>query len=127
MYMKIEISNGELIDKLSILEIKSKNIKDESKLNNINKEFFELKDIASELLKIDGVYELYQELIEVNNTLWDIEDSIRWKEREKKFDEEFVYYARNVYITNDLRFKLKSKINELTDSYFVEEKSYERY
>jgi hypothetical protein len=96
-------------------------------LNNINKEFFELKDIASELLKIDGVYELYQELIEVNNTLWDIEDSIRWKEREKKFDEEFVYYARNVYITNDLRFKLKSKINELTDSYFVEEKSYERY
>jgi|688.fasta_scaffold1155844_2 hypothetical protein len=125
--MKIEISNGELIDKLSILEIKSKNIKDESKLNNINKEFFELKDIASELLKIDGVYELYQELIEVNNTLWDIEDSIRWKEREKKFDEEFVYYARNVYITNDLRFKLKSKINELTDSYFVEEKSYERY
>lgn len=125
--MKVEVSNGELIDKLSILNIKLRNIKDAEKLLNINKEFSELNEIASELLKIDGVLELYDELTEINSRLWDIEDSIRWKEKEKKFDEEFVYYARNVYITNDLRFKIKSKINTLTDSYFVEEKSYERY
>lgn len=125
--MKVEVSNGELIDKLSILNIKLRNIKDAEKLLNINKEFSELNEIASELLKIDGVLELYDELTEINSRLWDIEDSIRWKEKEKEFDEEFVYYARNVYITNDLRFKIKSKINTLTDSYFVEEKSYERY
>jgi hypothetical protein len=125
--MKVEVSNGELIDKLSILSIKLRNIKDEEKLLNINKEFSELNEIASELLKIDGVLDLYDELTEINSRLWDIEDSIRWKENQKEFDEEFVYYARNVYITNDLRFKIKSKINTLTDSYFVEEKSYERY
>lgn len=125
--MKVEISNGELIDKLSILNIKLRNIKDDEKLSNINKEYSELNEIASELFKIDGVLKLYNELIEINSRLWDIEDSIRWKEKEKKFDEEFVYYARNVYITNDIRFKLKCKINELTKSYFVEEKSYESY
>jgi hypothetical protein len=123
----IEVSNGELLDKLSILEIKKNNIKDESKLKNVNKEFFEIKKISSGLLEINEVLDLYNELLEINNRLWDIEDSIRWKEKQKEFDEEFVYYARNVYITNDLRFKLKSKINTLTDSYFVEEKSYERY
>jgi hypothetical protein len=66
-------------------------------------------------------------LLDVNKKLWDVEDFIRHKEKLKEFDEEFVFYARNVYITNDLRAEIKRKINDITNSEIVEEKSYERY
>ena len=125
--MMVEISNGELLDKLSILKIKMENIYDETKLINISKEYEELNRLSKKLLSIHGIQDLFDKLYEINTELWKTEDLIRSKEKLKEFDKEFVFYARNVYITNDLRFKIKSKINTLTDSYFVEEKSYERY
>ncbi len=125
--MMVEISNGELIDKLSILKIKIDNISEENKLKNIRKEFDILNELSNEFLKQTSVLNLFNELLAVNKKLWDIEDSIRHKEKLKEFDEEFVFYARNVYITNDLRAEIKRKINDITNSEIVEEKSYERY
>jgi len=125
--MMVEISNGELIDKLSILKIKIDNISEENKLKNIRKEFDILNELSNEFLKQTSVLNLFNELLAVNKKLWDIEDSIRHKEKLKEFDEEFVFYARNVYITNDLRADIKRKINDITNSEIVEEKSYERY
>lgn len=122
--MKIEISHGELIDKLSILEIKSKKITNKSKIENINKELKYLKDICLDLLAIDVVKNLYYQLIEINNKLWTIEDSIREKEKQKKFDQEFIELARQVYFTNDYRAYIKKNINIITKSNFIEEKSY---
>lgn len=125
--MIVEISNGELLDKLSILKIKLDNISEENKLKNIRKEFDILNELSNEFLKQTSVLNLFNELLVVNKKLWDIEDSIRHKEKLKEFDEEFVFYARNVYITNDLRAEIKRKINDITNSEIVEEKSYERY
>ena len=122
--MMVETSNGELLDKLSILKIKMKNISDENKLINVRKEYDQLNTLSKNLLSLDGIYDLFNKLYEVNKQLWEIEDSIRNKEKLKEFDEEFVFYARNVYITNDLRFSIKKEINEKTNSNFVEEKSY---
>ena len=122
--MMIETSNGELLDKLSILKIKMQNISDENKLINVRKEYDQLNTLSKNLLSLDGIYDLFNKLYEVNKQLWEIEDSIRNKEKLKEFDEEFVFYARNVYITNDLRFSIKKEINEKTNSNFVEEKSY---
>ena len=83
-----------------------------------------MNTLSKNLLSLDGIYDLFNKLYEVNKQLWEIEDSIRNKEKLKEFDEEFVFYARNVYITNDLRFSIKKEINEKTNSNFVEEKSY---
>jgi len=127
--MKVEISNGELLDKFSILELKLLKIKDKEKLINIQKEFNTLKPLAHKLFWIHGsklqVY--YDDLSTVNNLLWDIEDWIRDCEREKRFDKEFVELARSVYITNDKRSEVKKLINMLTSSKVVEEKSYKDY
>lgn len=125
--MMVETSNGELLDKLSILKIKMENISDENKLINVKKEYEELNRLSKDLLSLDIANNLFDKLYEVNKQLWKIEDSIRNKERLKEFDEEFVFYARNVYITNDLRFSIKKEINEKTNSNFVEEKSYDKY
>jgi hypothetical protein len=125
--MMVEISNGELLDKLSIIKIKLDNISDENKLKNIRKEFDILNTLSDKILKETPILNLFNELLEVNKKLWDVEDSIRHKEKLKEFDEEFVFYARNVYITNDLRAEIKRKINNITNSEIVEEKSYERY
>lgn len=127
--MKIEISNGELLDKLSILELKLKNITDENKLINVRSEFEELSPLAQQIFnkKVVGVNNLYLKLSEINGNLWDIEDDIRQCERDKKFDSKFVQLARDVYFTNDIRSELKKEINILTKSGLIEEKSYEDY
>jgi len=127
--MKVEISNGELLDKLSILELKLDKIKDKEKLINIQKEFNTLKPLVHKLFWINGseLQNHYLELAKINGQLWDIEDWIRDCEREKRFDKEFVELARSVYITNDKRSEVKKIINILTESSLVEEKSYKDY
>jgi hypothetical protein len=123
--MKIEVSNGEIIDKLTIIQIKIERIKDESKLKNLRKEYEELKKAGSLILSMEDP--LYKALFDVNCELWDIEDHIRDLERNKDFGEDFVNTARSVYIKNDRRSEVKRKINKLTTSGFIEEKSYEQY
>jgi len=127
--MLIEISNGELLDKLTILEIKLAEIKDEAKLVNIQKEFDTLNPLAKELFdNNDGqLQNHYLELSSINSQLWDIEDRIRECEKAKRFDKEFIELARSVYITNDKRSEVKKIINVITGSNLVEEKSYEEY
>lgn len=115
----IPISNGELIDKLTILEIKKEKIKDSNKLFNIKKEYDELKKINK--LNINDEY---QELKNINLKLWNIEDRIRIKEKNNEFDNEFIELAREVYKTNDKRYNLKNNINNFTNSNLIEEKSY---
>ena len=127
--MKIEVSNGELLDKLSILELKTANIADTNKLVNIKKEWDELLPLAEELFESNGseLQNHYLELASINGKLWDIEDDIRECERNKYFGSKFVGLARSVYITNDKRCEVKREINILTVSGFVEEKSYKNY
>jgi len=130
--MKIEVSNGEIIDKLTILKIKLDQIKDQEKLVNIQKEYDYLKEIVDQIYTTsDSVAEelqvLHTDLLNVNKTLWNIEDFIREHERAENFGLDFVELARSVYYTNDDRSDVKKKINVLTGSLFVEEKSYEAY
>ncbi len=127
--MKIEVSNGEILDKITILVIKSKMITDPVKLKNINNELDELKPF----LDIVGyesnstVNSLVKELESVNEKLWNVEDKLRDKERSKQFDDEFIKLARDVYFTNDERARIKKNLNEVTNSKLVEEKSYQKY
>jgi hypothetical protein len=123
--MEIEVSIGEIVDKLSILRIKKLNITDKDKLNNIIKEYDYLFEIVFNKLKIDS--EDFNDLQIINKSLWDIEDKIRDKERQKSFDEEFIELSRSVYIKNDLRSNIKKQINIKYGSSFVEEKSYKEY
>ena len=127
--MKIEVSTGEILDKLTILELKLSNIKDQKKLLNVKKEFNELNPIAKELFKkYDAVLQgHYNKLADINSELWKIEDDIRECERNKDFGVKFVDLARAVYFTNDKRSDVKKAINLLTESGFIEEKSYEDY
>jgi hypothetical protein len=127
--MKVEVSNGELLDKLSILELKLKNIKDNKKLINIKNEHGGLSPLCNNLFNNYGneLRSLYAKLSEINAELWKIEDDIRECERNKDFGDEFVRLARAVYFTNDKRSEVKKSINLLTESGFVEEKSYEDY
>ena len=127
--MLVEVSNGELLDKISILELKMLKIDDKEKLVNIHKEFDTLNPLVIELFEnYDGqLQNHYLELAKINGELWDIEDWIRDCEREKRFDKEFVELARSVYITNDKRCEVKKLINILTSSGLVEEKSYKEY
>ena len=127
--MKVEVSNGELLDKLSILELKLKNIKDDKKLINIKNEHGGLSPLCNNLFNNYGneLRSLYAKLSEINAELWKIEDDIRECERNKDFGDEFVRLARAVYFTNDKRSDVKKSINLLTESGFIEEKSYEDY
>ena len=126
--MKVEVSNGELLDKFSILKIKLEKINEEFKLINIKNEIDTISKNCEEIIQSDmRLSVIFEELVSVNESLWDIEDKIRIKEKEKEFDSEFIELARNVYITNDIRFTLKNKINIITSSKLVEEKSYESY
>lgn len=128
MKINTQISVGELLDKFSILKIKSNKIKDSEKISNINKEKKYLKKIIdSELIGYDIVKERIEELVNINSKLWDIEDLIREKEKMKQFDDEFKELARSVYFTNDKRFSIKEKINREFGSEFQEEKSYSEY
>ncbi len=123
-----EISIGELIDKITILRLKMKHIKDEAKLANVKKELISLcKTLDTKVPKCEKLDDLTQQLYETNQQLWDIEDDCRNKERNKEFDDEFIQITRSVYITNDKRCALKRKINTLLGSNLVEEKSYAAY
>jgi predicted nucleic acid-binding Zn-ribbon protein len=123
--MKIEVSNGEIIDKLSILQIKLERVKDEQKLKNIRKEYNDLRKEAFSVMRQDNP--LYKALYDVNCELWDIEDHIRDLERRKDFGSDFIETARSVYFKNDRRAELKKEINIITSSGLTEEKSYEKY
>ena len=123
--MQIEVSNGEIIDKLTVIQIKLERIKDEAKLVNLKKEFEILSQVASKIIPTDSP--LYQSLYKVNCELWDIEDHIRDLERNKDFGEDFINTARSVYIKNDERSRIKREINLTTSSSLIEEKSYEAY
>ncbi len=123
--MKIEVSIGEIVDKLSILQIKTTFIKDEKKLKNVKKEYDYLYDIVFNEMKIEQSD--FFDMVSINQKLWKIEDDIRDKERDKIFDDEFVQLARSVYFTNDERAEVKKKINLKYGSLFVEEKSYSDY
>jgi hypothetical protein len=123
--MKIEVSNGEIIDKLTIIQIKLERIKDEAKLINLRKEYDELISATSSIISQSDP--LYISLYGVNCELWDIEDRIRDLERRKDFGEEFISIARAVYIKNDKRSEIKREINIKTSSGLIEEKSYEKY
>lgn len=123
--MKIEVSNAEIVDRLTILLIKQDSIQDESKLKNIRTEIEELLPICNQILSQDSVE--FRSLYNTNKALWKIEDEIREKERNQDFDDEFIYLARSVYFTNDQRSNIKRSINEATNSKLIEEKSYEQY
>ena len=123
--MKIEVSIGEIIDKLTIIQIKLERIRDEIKLINLKKEYNELFNVSSSLINTSDP--LYKSLYEVNTELWDIEDHIRDLERKKDFGDDFIATARAVYIKNDRRSELKREINIKTSSGLIEEKSYEKY
>ena len=132
--MNIEISNGELLDKITILKIKLIKIKDNDKQKHLMKEHdllvakmmvltdsFDNKDDEGEYLK------LFDQLFSVNEKLWRIEDQIREKESKNIFDKDFIELARSIYFVNDVRSKIKKSINELTKSNIVEVKQYSRY
>ena len=125
--MLVEISNGELLDKISILEIKLKNISNKNKLNHIKKEYKILNKIKKKfkLQRIIATY--YRQLKKINITLWNIENKVRKHEEFKKFNKDFIALARKVYFTNDKRSKIKLKINEITKSNIIEMKSYSDY
>jgi hypothetical protein len=123
--MKIEVSNGEIIDKLTIIQIKLGRIKDKTKLVNLQKEYDELVDIATSIIHQSDP--LYKALYGVNCELWDIEDHIRDLERIKDFGDDFIATARAVYFKNDKRSEIKREINIKTSSGLIEEKSYEKY
>jgi hypothetical protein len=125
--MNIEVSHGEIVDKLTILQIKKENITDPSKLDNIIKEYNYLLSVVEIDLGISTSSPEYLELLSINKELWVIEDDIRDKERQKEFDDDFVKLARAVYYTNDVRAKIKKEINLKYSSGFVEEKSYQSY
>jgi len=125
--MNIEVSHGEIVDKLTILQIKKENITDSTKLDNIIKEYDYLLSVVENNLKISTESSEYLELLSINKELWVIEDDIREKERQKEFDEDFIKLARAVYYTNDVRAKIKKEINLKYGSGFVEEKSYSQY
>ena len=123
--MKIEVSVGEIVDKLTILALKKKYITNENQLKNIQKEYLYLLDIV--FMELHVSKQDYNELLAINKELWHIEDDIRDKERAGEFDEVFIELARAVYITNDERAAVKRRINEYYGSEFVEEKSYAKY
>lgn len=124
MLISIPISIGELFDKYTILLIKLDKISDSTKLEHVKTEISELKPFI-EKFNLDK--EIFNELLHVNKTLWNIEDDIRQKERDKLFDDEFVQLARSVYHTNDKRCMIKYKINNEFNSKIIEVKSYEKY
>ena len=128
MKIEIPISCGELVDKLTILQIKKIKIKEKNKLEQVNKEFEYLMKTYSDILKkFPNLNEMYDRLYQINLKLWEIEDKVRMCEKNDKFDQSFIDLARNVYQTNDLRFTIKNEINEYLNSDIKEQKSYEQY
>ena len=128
MIINTPISLGELIDKISILQIKKKNIEDIEKQKLINDELTMLDKVLEKVLGNNSdIAEYLHQLIEINTRLWKIEDNIRECERQNKFDKEFIELARGVYFTNDERSKVKLEINRKFGSQIIEVKSYKKY
>ena len=126
--LHVPVSVGEVIDKITILEIKQERIPDPAKLENIRRELTMLQEVVkAEIQPSNELDALHAKLKGINEELWQIEDDIRDKERAKSFDDEFVRLARAVYVTNDQRAAAKRDINELLGSTLVEEKSYAAY
>jgi len=124
----IPISPGELLDKITILEIKSERIADADKRANVNKELAMLNRVWSDAVTEDNALSAMRaELKSINENLWDIEDDIRDEERNKRFADRFIELARSVYVTNDQRADVKKRINLHLKSEIVEEKSYQDY
>ena len=123
-----EISPGELLDKISILEIKLEKVKDKNSLEEIKKEHKILKEIQTSSVDITGkIKDLFQSVKNVNIKLWNIEDKLRIYEKNKNFDKNFIELARGVYFNNDKRAKLKNEINEILKSDIREIKQYVNY
>jgi len=127
MLINTPISLGELVDKISILIIKQKNITDETKLDHVKKELDFLQKTLMNYVQHEKVNNYLENLININSKLWNIEDDIRECERKKIFDQSFIDLARSVYFTNDERAKVKNDINKTFGSELVEVKSYEEY
>lgn len=128
MRITIPVAVGELIDKLTILRIKSERIKDGGKLNNVRRELAALEQLRAEQgIDSPELRSKIEELTAINAELWEIEDRIRDCERRRQFGAEFIELARAVYRTNDLRAAVKREINELLGSEIVEEKAYPEY
>lgn len=124
----VPTSWGEVIDKITILEIKRQNIVNEAALLNVEKELGMLSSlVGSSVAEDPALVEMKRELLEINSRLWTIEDRIREKESDRSFDAEFIELARSVYRTNDLRAAVKRRINTHLASDIVEEKSYKPY
>ena len=125
---QVPISWGELFDKITILQIKLKNLTAKTALKNVEQELKKLQSILTQNgPKTMETKQLESELRRINQQLWDIEDKIRDKERANSFDDEFIQLARSVYVTNDERSRIKRKINDMLGSELVEEKSYAKY
>ncbi len=128
MQLQVPVSVGEVLDKITILQIKLAHIYDSAKRANVQNELDALLPlVASDAFTTNQMQGLVAELKAVNEALWDIEDDIREKEAAKSFDAEFIKLARAVYVTNDKRAEIKKQINLATGSALVEEKSYESY
>ncbi|WP_298427077.1 DUF6165 family protein [Rhodoblastus sp.] len=128
MNLLVQISAGELLDKLTILEIKRENIADDAKTANVAREYAALSEVVEREIGADPeISWLRAELKEINAELWRIEDDIRDRERQASFGAEFIALARAVYRTNDRRAELKRRINLVTRSDLIEEKSYAPY
>ena len=127
MLINTTVSLGELLDKISILIIKEKNIVDDQKQYHIKNELDSLNKTLENSISRSQVKEYIEKLIEINSKLWLIEDDIRDCERKKQFDQKFIDLARAIYITNDRRSEIKLEINKKFGSELVEVKSYEKY
>ena len=124
MIVSVPISIGELIDKITILEIKRANVQTLSQANNVTVELTHLSDILYTLSLPGQVVELSKQLKQVNLELWNIEDAKRQHELQQQFNDKFIELARNVYIKNDLRASIKRQINTICNSTIIEEKIY---
>ncbi len=126
--IKVPVSPGEVLDKITILEIKSERMGDPDKVHNVKAELALLQETWSENIRdTREIQSLHAQLKEINEALWEIEDDIRDKERAKEFDERFIELARAVYVTNDKRSRVKKELNLHLGSEIIEEKSYQDY
>ncbi|MBD34006.1 MAG: hypothetical protein CMN52_00350 [SAR116 cluster bacterium] len=128
MLLSIPVSVGEIMDKITILEIKAERILDAEKLANVTAELDTLRPLVThDALNTASIKALVAELKDINEALWDIEDNVREREYAKDFGEAFIALVRAVYVTNDKRAEVKKQINLATGSTLIEEKSYEDY
>ena len=126
--IQVPVSPGEVLDKVTILEIKSERISDAGKLANVKRELELLQaSWRQSVTEDETVRRIHAELKTINEALWEIEDAIRDKERAREFDQRFIDLARSVYVTNDQRAEAKKKLNVYLGSEIVEEKSYQDY